>query len=216
MFDRLVFFGKDFTNVEWEALKTFLADNKGAVLTISKDKMLLFVNSETIIVRKSIYETFFKHTELRKAATMVEETDEFYKFKLRSPDVVALYQASLIAYLLDAFTSARQDTAQTQQEEAQQTAQPKQQSEQQVKQPKQTIKKESKSSSQQENSKPDKAQKNSKAEKQVEDVGDKKGKQAKQQEEQTNKKFKKANESSKEAKGAEAKKSKPKKEKRAA
>jgi flagellar biosynthesis GTPase FlhF len=196
MFDRLVFFGKDLTNLEWEALKTFLADNKGVVLTISKDKMLLFVNAEVIHVRKSIYETFFKHTELRKTAVLVEETDVFYKFKLRSPDIVALYEASLIAYLLDAFTPAGQDATHTSQENIQQPEQPKQEPEQvkQTKaQAKQTNKqaeqespaKQPKVSKQQEVAKPDKLQKQPKAKEQPESVAEKQKKSTKQTEKQT-------------------------------
>jgi flagellar biosynthesis GTPase FlhF len=224
-FDGLVFFGKDLTNLEWEALKTFLTDNKGVVLTILKDKMLLFVNAEVINVRKSIYETFFKHTELRKVATLLEETDMFYKSKLRSPDVVALYEASLIAYLLGAFTPAGQDATQTSHENVQQVEQPKQESEQ-VKQTKtQTTKqaeqksptKQPKVSKQQEAAKPDKVQKQSKMKEQPETVAEKQKKTAKQTKEQSEKTPQKSSQPIKQREDTQpAKKSKTKKEREVA
>ena len=225
MFDRLVFFGKDLTNLEWEALKTFLSDNKGVVLTISKDKMLLFANAEVINVRKSIYETFFKHTELRKVATLVEETDVFYKFKLRTPDVVALYEASLIAYLLNAFTSVEQDESRTPQENIQQAEQPKQQFEQQTKQTKaqknqadkqaeeELPTKQSKTSKQQEAKKQDKAQKQTKG--QPENAAEKQKKSVKQAKEQSEKKPQKPSEPTKQAKNTQTVK-RPKKEREVA
>jgi len=126
MFDRMVYFANTFDKMDWEMLKQFLEDNPDCILTIRKGKMLLFINSEFIVVRKTIYEDFFKHLEISKYVTLQEQTQTFYKFKFRPKFVKEMFDVAIFA-ATEKLLEPSQETVQQPQVEPQPEPQPKEQ-----------------------------------------------------------------------------------------
>jgi len=126
MFDRMVYFANTFDKMDWEMLKQFLEDNPDCILTIRKGKMLLFINSEFIVVRKTIYKDFFKHLEISKYVTLQEQTQTFYKFKFRPKFVKEMFDVAIFA-ATEKLLEPSQETVQQPQVEPQPEPQPKEQ-----------------------------------------------------------------------------------------
>ena len=126
MFDRMVYFANTFDKMDWEMLEQFLEDNPDCILTIRKGKMLLFINSEFIVVRKTIYEDFFKHLEISKYVTPQEQTQTFYKFKFRTKFVKEMFDVAIFA-ATEKLLEPSQETVQQPQVEPQPEPQPKEQ-----------------------------------------------------------------------------------------